>query len=327
MKKVRACWFFMFILYVFSLFAGYAYAGQIFLWNKNEFGSITPIHLTIGYSTRDEGYSLTQAEIVEILKHYAVGVYEMTNGTHRLGRIKILELGSGIASSDQFIENYNIWWNPPINTYIKPGIPPNFVDWGPRANNGTYIPYSQNGVGQNNKIVVPNRFLFEGDRFNEISGTLNNMRMGGYALAHETAHYIYGIFDEYQLDSSSVEGLPKSRDISIMKNPNASLLTSQTASPSVLKPGSAKWLNFSTEYNYQGADYNNEQKTLFGVSGWDAIKKKNLYPNFTYANLEYRKYWFEDLVSAAPNPNGANFDLSHEDDWYSLEYGEYGLPQ
>jgi hypothetical protein len=145
---------------------------------------------------------------------------------------------------------------------------------------------------------------------------------------HECAHFVYSLRDEY--GSGGISRLRTSADVTIMNNQSAAL--ADKSSLAVTNPGSSKWLNFSTKYNYHGLTYPGRQTSHWSVcekSAWDALVSRGA--KITLPGLEpgagyfYRKYLFGDLGDAHPNPTGTNFDLSHENDWYSLEYPD-GLP-
>jgi len=57
------------------------------------YNTITPINLTISTFNHMQG-SIFEDFFTEAIHHFAVGVYEMTNGAHRLGRVKIVQRGT-----------------------------------------------------------------------------------------------------------------------------------------------------------------------------------------------------------------------------------------
>ena len=124
----------------------------------------------------------------EIIRYFADGVYEMSNGAHKLRNVRIYTNGF-------YADKADIVWNA--------------SGW-PCANTC--------GRGTAGKHVY---------MYTDFSGTnfLTNQELGGYCLAHEWGHYFYGMFDEYKASSTANDAIitqPHSTDdgtnVSIMNN-------------------------------------------------------------------------------------------------------------
>ena len=53
------------------------------------YDTITPINLTINSFERMD--DATKTRFTEAMRHFAVAIYEATNGAHQLGRIKVVQ--------------------------------------------------------------------------------------------------------------------------------------------------------------------------------------------------------------------------------------------
>ncbi|MCX8052259.1 MAG: VWA domain-containing protein [Armatimonadetes bacterium] len=124
----------------------------------------------------------------QIIQYFADGVYEMSNGAHKLRKVRIYTSGF-------YADKCDITWSA--------------SGW-PCAN--------ACGRGIAGKHVY---------MFTNFSGTdfLTNQELGGYCLAHEWGHYFYGMYDEYKASNTSYdsyEQMPNSTDdpsnVSIMNN-------------------------------------------------------------------------------------------------------------
>jgi len=129
----------LFVKMIICLFCVTLYSGAVSFtaygsakvidWTKN-YGSVSPLNFTIGYSSFSEFpntppiFVLEKDEIEKIIKHWSVGIFEMTNGAHMLGRIKIIE-----HDKEELPEPYHIEWK--------------LMGRDTRSNAGAYIPYKQ----------------------------------------------------------------------------------------------------------------------------------------------------------------------------------------
>jgi hypothetical protein len=135
-----------------------------------------------------------QTKYEKILRAWADGVCEESNGSHRLGKVRIFRQGTFPMA--------DVIWNA--------------REW-PRS--------SPSGFGASGEHIT------FGDVFPDGRGTGSDLNMlddteaSGYTLAHEWGHYVYGLYDEYRgQDDSTGQPIysPRSSDhpvqLSIMSN-------------------------------------------------------------------------------------------------------------
>ncbi|MGC8863134.1 MAG: vWA domain-containing protein, partial [Armatimonadota bacterium] len=124
----------------------------------------------------------------QIIQYFADGVYEMSNGVHKLRNVRIYTNGF-------YADKADIVWS-------ASGWP------------------CANACGRG----TPGKHVY---MFTDFSGTnfLTNQEWGGYCLAHEWGHYFYGLYDEYKASSAANDAhihMPHSTDdgtnVSIMNN-------------------------------------------------------------------------------------------------------------
>ncbi|MFK8016326.1 MAG: Ig-like domain-containing protein, partial [Gammaproteobacteria bacterium] len=169
----------------------------------------------------------------EIVRHFADSVCEQTNGSHRLGKVRLFTSNNQQAAAD-------IVW-----TASK---------W-PQAH--------ASGFG------ASGRHIFFGDVFPGGTGSsdfdmLANPAVAGYTLGHEWAHYAYGLFDEYVGNRffSFNPRRPLSSDIAVAP----SVMNQQDRAAQ----GDFDWLNFSTSNNI-GNTARTAQGRVYGKSAWDVL--------------------------------------------------------
>jgi len=115
------------------------------------------------------------------IESYADGIYQMTNGGHRLGKVRIF-------CGAKFNNMADIIW-------VESG----------RAN-----------ANINGFRTINSRRILMSDNFNWRAvrgGDASMLERVGYTLAHESGHYIYSVYDEYVINTGDVEVIP-----SIMNN-------------------------------------------------------------------------------------------------------------
>lgn len=122
-----------------------------------------------------------RTEYETAIESYADGIYQITNGGHRLGKVRIF-------CDSKFNNLTDIIWieNGRANAHIN----------GFRTINGRRIQMSDN-------------FSWRAMR----GGNASMLERVGYTLAHESGHYIYSVYDEYVLNTGDVAVIP-----SIMNN-------------------------------------------------------------------------------------------------------------
>jgi len=234
----------------------------------------------------DSQYS-RQDEIEAIIQYWADGLYEATEGAHFLRNITIYTGGEKESTCDvQWIEQAT--GVPNANKTILTGdghirFYEEYVDW--QGFKRTFM------------------------------GNRANWELGGYALAHESGHYLYNLKDEY----CNAFG-----DVLIEKHRvKSSIMTDQ-----FLAAGrNYKYLNFSIKWQGGGTwfrsfkDWENTQKTEqhyeYERSGWETLVYENKDRRKTDTtrilnNLRDRPF-YEELQLVAPkgmNPPVINLDAS-----------------
>lgn len=174
-----------------------------------------------------------QRKYEAVIKYWADAIYESSNGTHKLGKVRIFRNGKQSKVAD-------VVWNE--------------KEW-PRAN--------VSGYGTDGQ-----RIMF-GDIFPGGCGTGCDKDMladddgAGYTLGHEWGHYTYGLYDEYK-GSSATGGIttPLSTDEPV----TPAIMHSQWKA----RGGNYEWLNFSTSNNI-GDVNKTAQGRAYGASCWDTL--------------------------------------------------------
>ncbi|MCG8457837.1 MAG: VWA domain-containing protein, partial [Holophagales bacterium] len=172
-----------------------------------------------------------QTTYESIIEHWADSVCEQTNGAHQLGEVRIFRDGA-------FSDRADVIWTA--------------SEW-PRAH--------ISGFGTDSLHI-----LF-GDTFPNGCGDgcdhsmLGDPEGAGYTLGHEWAHYVYGLYDEYQgRDETGPIHQPRSTDVP----PEPSIMNSQW----MARGGAFEWLNHSTEDNYEAET---AQGRVYAASGWEVL--------------------------------------------------------
>lgn len=175
-----------FTLLLFGIFLS---TGSTFAQIQN-FSSVRPV---VG-STTEEVLDLTislhqtwtdltpalRAQYEEVIGHWADGVYEMSNGGHILGNIRIFS-DSRFTNTADIRWNANLWPNAHLNGFI---------------------------ASTARRIEMSDAFSSY-----DITGDAQDRQEAGYTLAHETGHYVYSLRDEYVIQTGDVAVVP-----SIMNN-------------------------------------------------------------------------------------------------------------
>jgi hypothetical protein len=137
-------------------------------------GSTTEQVLDMTISLHRTWASLTpalRAQYEEVIQNWADGVYEMSNGGHLLGKIRIF-------SDSRFNNAADVVWTAALR--------PNANCNGFLTSSGTHI----NFADTYNTTTIP--------------GTARQLQESGYGLAHETGHYVYSFGDEYPIQLGDV---------------------------------------------------------------------------------------------------------------------------
>ncbi|MDR0308125.1 MAG: VWA domain-containing protein [Chitinispirillales bacterium] len=261
---------------------------------RNVGDSVQILDLTISlHRSWDEiaSDSLLRNQYEQTIRYWADGTYEMTNGGHKLGNIRIFTGSRFTNAVDvQWIENG--WPNAHIYGFMSP----------------------------NASLRILMSDFFSG--YNVPTGMDWDWRGAGYTLAHEGGHYIYGLYDEYSLETGDVPVVP-------------SIMNSQWNA----RNGNYAWLNFSTSYNI-GDITKTRQGRVHGVDAWTFLSSdkgrydvlKNLSPSvsntYTFNNTTTYPWMRVELPSNSARDSlkiiwmGNNLDIDLILDKSGSMYGE-----
>jgi len=218
------------------------------------------------YDTYDNAIARKDA-IENNIRHWADGVYEFTNGAHRIGKVEIYTNG---ANKD----NADVVW---------------IAECWPNANTG--------GRGKAGwRIQHCDTFSMS----NPMS-FLQKTRSGGYTMTHEWGHFTYQLYDEYQksgkeCDFSQQPSSPCKSDVGVSNSIMNSQWNAVGANETL---GDLRWLNFSTKLNNDGANITtNGQARAYKASAWDVlVRDPSLDPVATYTR---GRVLYKDLIAVAP---------------------------
>jgi|GEM_PF-1301658 len=228
----------------------------------------------------------TRVKYEDIIEYFADGLYEMTNGKHMLRYVTVTygctpSVTGNITGTDTVVsvdsrESYNnqIIWLPRVWPHVT-----HLSGWGAT---GSHIYFSD---------------IFS---FTTPLNALNSPRSAGYTLAHEWAHYMYGLGDEYRSANTACEGTYSGpcRDDSAV---SPSIMTD----PSSAGGGNYAWLNFSTSaiQTKKNAHYR-----IYQADGWTVLARPRSQDPQELYRLPYRagvlpRTYFEELAAVAPARN------------------------
>ncbi|MEM7343762.1 MAG: VWA domain-containing protein [Chloroflexota bacterium] len=225
-------------------------------------------NITVSVYNTPTGAARTPYE--ENIKYFADAIYEMSNGAHKLGEVKIYSKG-------QFANRADVVW-------IQ-------FCW-PNAHVSGY------GRGRGLRIQHCDVFRTKTNDFSFIGGT-DNYKEGGYTLGHEWGHYFYGLLDEYQGAATGGDlGTPLASDVGV---PN-SIMNGQWQAVT----GDFNWLNFSTSLNNNGLN-TNAQGRVYNASAWDTLTRPPAQDPAAAANNNSRgvRLYYPELANFAPAANTA----------------------
>jgi len=204
-----------------------------------------------------------QAPYERVLEQFADGIYEMSNGAHKIRNITIYPNGQN--------PNAHIIWSA--------------SDW-PRANVSGY-----GRVGLN--VKMGDVFPFKSP-YNALSNS--NWQGSGYTLAHEWGHYYYGVYDEYKgsnVEDDAILFAPHTDDLA----PKNSVMNSQWNAVTGYG-GDLNWLNFSIAKNQT---FKNAQYRFFGASAWETIARPTTEdPRDGDRRFYWERLPYPELATVAP---------------------------
>jgi hypothetical protein len=220
------------------------------------------------YDTYDNAMS-RKGQIEDNIRHWADGVYESTNGAHRLGKVTIDTNGGSTTSNI-----VDVLWVASCWPNANPGG---------RGKAGGRIEHCD---------------TFKAANVDYLSRT----RSGGYTIAHEWGHFAYALRDEYQNVSQKCDipqqpsqhpYPPCESDVGVID----SIMHSQWKAVGRNETlGDLNWLNFSTKRNNDGANITtNAQARTYKASAWETLTRD---PSLDPMN--FGRVFYKGLVAVAP---------------------------
>lgn len=224
-------------------------------------------NVTVSYYDTKENAATKRAAIENNLRYFADGVYESSNGVHKIGRVTIYTGG-------QRADNVDIKWVSRC--------------W-PNAN----ISGRATASGRIEHCDTFNRTNF-------VANDERSQRAGGYTLVHEWGHYTYSLYDEYQSGDPPENpnpGTPLTTDTPVQ----FSIMNSQW---NAVDGTANDWLNFSTSRNNN--TNTNAQFRVYGASAWDTLARPVAQDprDGALKSLSERLY-YPNLATVAPVPGEA----------------------
>ncbi|MBX3729139.1 MAG: DVUA0089 family protein [Candidatus Sumerlaeia bacterium] len=199
----------------------------------------------------------------EMIEHFARGVYESTNGQHKLGKVRVFTKGRFSALAD-------VRWTASGHPSASPG-----------------------GINKPGKTI--NMF----DTFKDGNGAgsdlvFSNDRVGaGYTLAHEWGHYAYALYDEYRGGSpqhNSILYFPHTTDVGT----NVAIMNSQWNA----RGGDFNWLNFSTSTR-PGYTQRNAQYRVYEAAAWQTLARNPSRDPRRGNRVPFSRPFYSELATAA----------------------------
>ncbi|MDR0305878.1 MAG: hypothetical protein LBI42_03460 [Chitinispirillales bacterium] len=169
-------------------------------------------------------------EYEQTIGYWADAIYEMTNGGHRLGKVRIFPRSKYKGKTDvNWVANLH-----------------------PSANPGSFMT-------SNGRINMSDMFSYRIPS-NSTTNKRRDWEGAGYVLAHESGHYVYSLYDEYKGDTiNNLIYWPQLTDEPVVP----SIMNNQWNA----RGGNYEWLNFSTPDNI-GITSETAQGRMHGVDAW-----------------------------------------------------------
>jgi hypothetical protein len=253
----------------------------------------------------DGAGSEKRARYETLLKYFADAVYEMSNGAHIVRYITINYPCNwpSAGANDHVIWQKKLWPQTTLSGYGVPGQHIMMAD---------IFAFDLDG-GQ------PFTATQSGDRGRNGVGTSDfYLRSGGYTLAHELGHYLYGIADEYakadeDCDTDNPYHGPCKDDLAV----SPSVMSNQFEAPDSFGGSRYQWLNHSTS---KLQTKKNRQYRLYQADGWTTLARPaSKDPQEIYKPRRFKlgvinevadtmpaalpRYFFPELAKVAPKGN------------------------
>lgn len=219
-----------------------------------------------------------RAAYESIINYFADGVYESSNGAHKIGRVTFHPNGANADQSDV------VWIQKCHPNANLAGI----------AVAGWHVNFCD--------VFEKGGFLGDLDFLKDN----NNQRKGGYALAHEWGHYYYTLYDEYKgndkNDNNTIH-LPHTTDKAVKDS-----IMNQPFKAHNLLGDDFKWLNFSIAKNDTGKT---AQHRVYGASGWETLARSQSNDPRDGKRLALpERIYYPELATVAPGAGqAAQIDL------------------
>jgi protocatechuate 3,4-dioxygenase beta subunit len=179
----------------------------------------------------------TQKRLYErIIEFFADGVFESSNGAHKLGRVTFYP-NSGRHGRTHIKWIANCWPNAYVACY---------------------------GQEQEGRSVEMCDTFNDHNFLNPANST--DQENAGYVLAHEWGHYFYSLYDEYRKETAACNPGKPNRPCASDTPVQNSIMNSQWNA----RGGNFAWLNFSTPLNNTR---NTAQHRMYGASGWETLAR------------------------------------------------------
>jgi calcium-activated chloride channel regulator 3/4 len=265
-----------FITKILSMLLLYGFVGGAF--------AASVYDLRVSYYDSAANTEAKKPQIAATFEHFADAVYEMTNGTHRIGRVSIYSDGA-------YYDNADVVW--------RNGSGDGQECWFSAAVNGR-------GYAGSRIVHCEIGSLPEGSGTITFK-TLERPRASGYTLSHEWGHFFYGLFDEYQTSGPcNDDSNPCTTDIGVKNSlMNDPLIAANRVDDSMAY---IEWLNFSNSTNNLGeinpttGKATNAQFRTYGANAWDTlVRAAELDSEFARQSAygKPRKF-YPDLKDGAP---------------------------
>lgn len=224
--------------------------------------------------------SLSKKEAIENnIRNFADGLYEASNGAHKLGKVTIFTDGA-------YKDNTDILWVEKCH---------------PNANT--------NGRGKAGSRIE------HCDKMGADNDFLKSFMQGGFIITHEWGHFTYSLLDEYQNKdvacNPSDPGGPCATDTPVEKSIMNNTWAAASENNELLD---ANVMNFSTPLN--ATTSNTAQFRVFNASGWATLSRPNNQDPASAAEQigGSPRVAFEDLIAAAPKAGQTpSLEINSED--------------
>ena len=229
----------------------------------------TTIDLVVSYWDSFENTVAKQSTITVSMAALGVGLFQATNGAHRIGKVTVFTDGAMadradiVWRKDKGDDGNDCWFNAHVGGRGKPGARIQHCDIG----GGNPDAYSM----------------------------LTKKISGGFVMAHEMGHYFYALYDEYAGSgdcTASSGGSPCGQDIAVQGSIMNNTWIATDQSDNFVNPAA---LSFSTSKNNTGAT--NAQFRAYGASAWDTLVRPI---EQDPVGSGQQRTFFADLVAAAP---------------------------